>query len=59
MLRISNFFMIGWVCAFGGAFVMILMILFCVRMSGCMYVLLFNYVPQMLMDPIRWGYTSE
>jgi len=43
----------GFVCVRGGLFFMILMIFFCVLISGCRFVLLVSSDPQMLMPPIR------
>jgi hypothetical protein len=45
--------MIGAVCVFGGLFVMSRMSLFCVLISGCMYVFLSLSVPQMVIAPMR------
>ena len=47
-----SFCISGLVCVRGGRFMMILMIFFCVLMSGCMYSLLGNCVPQIVTFPM-------
>ena len=55
MLRSSSSFIRGLVCVSGGLFAIIRMSFFCVRISGLMYSLFGLSVPQMEMEPMRWG----
>ena len=55
MLRICSSCISGFVCVRGGRFIMILIIFFCVLVSGCMYVLAEFSVPHTVMVPMRCG----